>query len=68
MGKNKNAARVGTPDTARAIIKNHTIILNGKRHVVKIDMDLFGYVIGGLLMGLVIWGMAVMIPILLGGY
>ena len=67
MNGKRKAARVGRPNTARAIIKNHTLILNGKRRVVKIDTVLLAYAIGGVLMGLTIWGMAIAIPVLLGG-
>ena len=66
MNGKRKAARVGRPNTARAIIKNHTIILNGKRHVVKIDAELMAYAIGGVLMGLTVWGMAIAIPVLFG--
>ena len=66
MNGKRKAARVGRPATARAIIKNHTIILNGKRRVVKIDAELMAYAIGGVLMGLTVWGMAIAIPVLFG--
>lgn len=68
MKDKKDAAQTGKSYAARVrAIKHSTIILRTKRHVVKVDAEEFGYVIGGLLLGMGLLAMFIIIPISFGG-
>ena len=69
MKDKKDAAQTGKSYAARVrAIKHSTIILRTKRHVVKVDTEQLGYVIGGLLLGLGVLIMSILLPITFGGY
>ena len=68
MKDKKRAVRVSRPHTAEERAdKSSVISLRTKRHIVNVDMEQFGYIIGGLLLGMGLLAMFIIIPISFGG-
>lgn len=67
MGRNKSAVRVGRLNTAKVIsLNNHVLSIHGKRRIVNLDLERQGDILGGLALGVGIFLLSIIIPIMLG--